>query len=386
MFFSILLAFDIILSIWIEILMDRSDTLKIENLERQINLFKNQPIYQTLFDKIPDLIIILNSDRDAVFINKAFYRVFSFLNSEDAIGKRPGEIFSCINSTKVPGGCGCASVCEYCGAYLSIVQALNGNDSTNECNILDNSNNSYSLRVKSSPTIIENEQFIIFTLIDISNEKRKEVLERVFFHDILNTATSITSISKLLEMDLPDEYSDYKKMLNDSSNRLIVEIVNQKQLLQAEQNKLKVEKTKLNSLQFAEVMIGTNSSYSFVKDSKINISKDFENFDFYSDSALIGRVISNLLKNALEAEYPSGTVTLGAKENSESYLLYVHNKKYMPKDVQALIFRKSFSTKGMGRGIGTYSIKLFTENYLDGKVWFESDEDRGTSFYIELPK
>ncbi len=366
--------------------MDKSDTLKADNLERQIKLFNNQPLYHTLFDKIPDLIIILNSDREAVFINKAFYSIFSFLNPKNTIGKRPGEIFNCVNSNNNSGGCGCKTECQYCGAYLSIVRALNGNDNTNECNILDNLNNSYSLRVKSSPTILEDEQFIIFSLVDISNEKRKEVLERVFFHDILNTATSITSISKLLEMDLPDEYSDYKKMLNDSSNRLIVEIVNQKQLLQAEQNKLKVEKTKLNSLHFAEVMIGTNSSYSFVKDSKIRLSEDFENFDFYSDSALIGRVISNLLKNALEAEYPSGTVTLGSKENVDSFVFYVHNKKYMPEEIQALIFRKSFSTKGMGRGIGTYSIKLFTENYLDGKVWFESYENKGTTFYIELAK
>ena len=38
----------------------------------------------------------------------------------------------------------------------------------------------------------------------------------------------------------------------------------------------------------------------------------------------------------------------------------------MPDEVKAQIFERSFSTKGRGRGIGTYSIKLLTERYLEG--------------------
>jgi sensor histidine kinase regulating citrate/malate metabolism len=50
------------------------------------------------------------------------------------------------------------------------------------------------------------------------------------------------------------------------------------------------------------------------------------------------------------------------------------------------LFQRSFSTKGNGRGIGTYSIKLLTENYLKGKVSFFSNEEEGTVFSIELNK
>jgi signal transduction histidine kinase len=57
----------------------------------------------------------------------------------------------------------------------------------------------------------------------------------------------------------------------------------------------------------------------------------------------------------------------------------------MPKEIQLQIFARSFSTKGQGRGLGTYSVRLLTEKYLKGKVWFKSSEKQGTTFYICIP-
>jgi sensor histidine kinase regulating citrate/malate metabolism len=55
--------------------------------------------------------------------------------------------------------------------------------------------------------------------------------------------------------------------------------------------------------------------------------------------------------------------------------------------VQLQIFQRSFSTKGdRGRGVGTYSIKLLGEQYLQGATGFESDAANGTTFWLRLPK
>ena len=62
----------------------------------------------------------------------------------------------------------------------------------------------------------------------------------------------------------------------------------------------------------------------------------------------------------------------------------VNNPGVIPDDVGLQIFQRSFSTKGHGRGLGTYSMKLFGENYLNGKVYFQSDDKKGTTFTIEL--
>jgi len=64
----------------------------------------------------------------------------------------------------------------------------------------------------------------------------------------------------------------------------------------------------------------------------------------------------------------------------------VNNPSKMSIEVQKQIFQRSFSTKGSGWGIGTYSMKLFGEKYLGGTVSFESSEEEGTTFHIVLPK
>ncbi len=63
----------------------------------------------------------------------------------------------------------------------------------------------------------------------------------------------------------------------------------------------------------------------------------------------------------------------------------VHNPAYMPRDIQLQVFQRSFSTKGEGRGLGTYSIKLLTERYLCGTVSFKSSPEEGTVFRVEYP-
>jgi sensor histidine kinase regulating citrate/malate metabolism len=62
----------------------------------------------------------------------------------------------------------------------------------------------------------------------------------------------------------------------------------------------------------------------------------------------------------------------------------VHNMSFMSPEVKLQVFMRSFSTKGMQRGLGTYSMKIFGEQYLGGKVNFTSDPQNGTTFFIDL--
>ena len=57
----------------------------------------------------------------------------------------------------------------------------------------------------------------------------------------------------------------------------------------------------------------------------------------------------------------------------------------MPADAQLQVFQRSFSTKGDGRGLGTYGSRLLTERYLGGEIGFESTESTGTTFRVSLP-
>jgi sensor histidine kinase regulating citrate/malate metabolism len=93
-----------------------------------------------------------------------------------------------------------------------------------------------------------------------------------------------------------------------------------------------------------------------------------------------------MTKNALEATDPGGTVSLSCAAREASVVFGVHNPTYMPRNAQLQDFKRSFSTKGTGRAIGTFSIKLLGETYLGGSVWFSSSEELGTTFYLMLPQ
>ncbi len=101
--------------------------------------------------------------------------------------------------------------------------------------------------------------------------------------------------------------------------------------------------------------------------------------------ALLFRVVGNMTKNALEACSADGTVTLGC-HGGDGVCFWVHNPGEIPHDIQLQIFNRSFSTKGQGRGIGTYSIKLLGEKYLGGTVSFTSNPESGTTFRIVVPR
>ncbi len=103
-----------------------------------------------------------------------------------------------------------------------------------------------------------------------------------------------------------------------------------------------------------------------------------------TDKTLLSRIIGNLVKNALEAEKAGAVITISCRKIESGAAFLVLNPGQMPDDSRLQVFQRSFSTKGAGRGLGTYSILLLTEKYLKGKVSFTTGPG-GTEFKAEYP-
>ena len=106
---------------------------------------------------------------------------------------------------------------------------------------------------------------------------------------------------------------------------------------------------------------------------------------FTSDPTLVARVLGNLVKNALEACPPGATVTLAHAVENDEVVFRVWNPGEVPTEARRHLFKRTFSTKDDARGVGAYSIRLLVEQYLGGRVGFESDEELGTNFHVRLP-
>jgi sensor histidine kinase regulating citrate/malate metabolism len=87
----------------------------------------------------------------------------------------------------------------------------------------------------------------------------------------------------------------------------------------------------------------------------------------------------------VEASEEWGEVEVGSTYNDGYVDIWVKNKSVIPAEIVPKLFRQPVSTKGKNRGIGTYSMKILTEEYLKGKVSYESCEENGTKFVVKLP-
>ncbi|MGA2298372.1 MAG: HAMP domain-containing sensor histidine kinase [FCB group bacterium] len=356
-----------------------------DELLYQINLIRNIKELKTFIDAVPEIYLILNRNRQIVFANKPLYKLIEHTNQNEVLGKRPGEVIGCQNAFETPDGCGTSEKCMFCGTLNSILMSLDSQPTIQEARLTNiDTGDAMDFRVWSIPYIIGEEKYAILTLSDISDEKRRNVLERIFFHDIMNTAGSLRGFARIIN-ESPEEINEIKEAILILSEKLIDEINYQKQLNSAENNELLVEPRKINSIKLLKDIINLYPDYQVIKGQIITLADSVESVDFISDSTLLRRVILNITKNAVEASDKNQTITIGCYLKDEKVHFWVHNSNYMPTDIQLQLFKRSFSTKGSGRGLGTYSMKLLTERYLKGTISFTSTEEEGTKFTASYP-
>jgi K+-sensing histidine kinase KdpD len=357
-----------------------------EELNRQIKLFKSTPLQGEVLDAVPSVVVILNTNRQIIFANRALNDLMIVFGKGPALGKRPGEALHCIHATETEGGCGTTEFCRTCGAVHAILNSMQGNANEQECFISRDADlDPLELSVSATPLTIYNDKFTVFALTDISHEKRRRKLERIFFHDVLNTVGGLSGYLEIMEDIDPEDQKEHLVTMGFLMQKLIDEIKTQRDLVSAENNEMKAISTALDSFSFIQQQCEFYRRHAVTENRTLSIDPKAQHFTFASDATILGRVLGNMIKNALEASPENGNVTVGCLQRGEQVEFWVHNNAYIMRDVQLQMFQRSFSTKGSNRGLGTYSIKLLSERYLKGKVSFTSTQEEGTTFRVTLP-
>jgi len=335
---------------------------------------------------IPCAVMILNKHRQIVYKNQGLMDLLSASSDKEVLGKRPGELFDCIHAHECSGGCGTTLFCSECGAAKAILKCQSLEIPTEEeFRLTTRTGKASEFKVWATPYTFSGRSFTVFSLIDITHEKRRYALEKTFFHDINNMLSVIKGVSELLrDAGSPKELASYAESIQAASNKIIEEIASQRRLLEAENGQLA---TSISWMASVSLLKEIAREYAMTRqvDQVITVAEDSDNVEITTDRTLLLRVLGNMLKNALEASPPKGIVRLSCARNGSSVKFSVNNSGCMPRSTQLQIFQRSFSTKGPGRGIGTYSMKLFGEKYLKGKVWFSTSKKEGTTFYISIP-
>lgn len=359
-----------------------------ESLRQEAGELLKISLLHKLYEALEIIILILNQQRQIVFANRRLLEFLGIDSLETVIGQRPGEVFDCVHAFEEKGGCGTTEFCSQCGAINAILKSQAGNQKVvQECHILrKNGKQALDVKISSSPFAIGNQAYTIFAIEDISDKKRRRVLERLFFHDIMNSAVGVRALSELIP-NVPDkEIPEVGRMINTGANSMVMEIDSQKELAAIESNELVPKLAPVNISKLFQTINAIYNNHDIAKGKHLIIRPVAPQVSIKTDPVLLGRVLSNMTKNALESSAPGDAVTIGFDRlNDKEARFFVHNSIVMPREVQLQIFQRSFSTKGEGRGLGTYSIKLITERYLNGRAYFTSEKGEGTFFYVSLP-
>ncbi len=210
----------------------------------------------------------------------------------------------------------------------------------------------------------------------------------------LNVISGFTNIL-LNEFDGSDHQITYLKNIQENTDILIKLFNDIMDFTTIESGNLTIDKKEIalsdliNDI-YQEALVETKSYIPQKNiDIKIDIHDNFKNAILISDAEWITRIFTELINNAIKFSF-LGTITIGYEINYENITFYVKDQGIgiSPKD-QDNIFKKfihgnkNFVSLHKGTGLGLPIVKLLVEK-LNGKIWYDSKEDIGSSFYFSF--
>ena len=116
------------------------------------------------------------------------------------------------------------------------------------------------------------------------------------------------------------------------------------------------------------------------------------NVTVYADEDMIRTVLRNLLSNAIKFSFPGGQIDVGLSEMPDMVMVSVKdNGQGIKKELQSKLLKGNeyISTYGThnekGSGLGLILCRDFVK-MNKGKLWFSSQENKGTTFYFTVPR
>lgn len=356
-------------------------------LEGQSSLCLTDPLIQAALEAVDSYAAVLNAERQIIAANPVLLAALSKEDPTVCMGRRLGEALACVHVGEGPGGCGTSRACRRCGQLLAVLATQEQRQtSSGECLLSIQHGGRWEARefmARAMPVTVEGHALTLLTLRDISAEKRRDALERIFIHDLMSSIQGLQEWMEVLQGAGGDATAIAERLL-DLARILTAEVETQWRLLQAESGQLVPE---LRTVPPGEILEDAFRALGAdTRERVIQVPVAIPVPPLQTDPALLVRILVNMLQNAVEVMPLGAQARLGCEYHAGRTSFYVENPGCMPPEVTEQVFQRSYSTKSpKGRGLGTYGMKLLGETVLGGKVGFTSSWEEGTRFFITLP-
>lgn len=213
-------------------------------------------------------------------------------------------------------------------------------------------------------------------------------------HEIRTPLNGILGFSKLLnEQNISkDEITEYTDIINQSGNRLLEIVNNVLDIAKIETGQVVVNNTSFPVISVIKDLYSFFATMAKAKNLQLNyvVSKELENLLIFTDKAKITQILSNLINNAIKFTQ-EGNIDFGYEIKDELMQFFVKDTGIgISKEHQSKIFERFAQvdlsiTRGFeGAGLGLAICKGLVE-ILDGKIWVDSELDKGSCFFFTIP-
>ncbi len=350
-----------------------SDEFQNVRIEKEIHY----QYLQTVFAHSKTAIICFNEEGDLLLINEAFKKMVSLnhINNLDKLSRKHPQLLEAIKTSSPRQ------------EKLVKLRTPKG--------ILQLSLQTTFLKLK-------NGHYKMVSLHDVKNVLEEQELDswkkliRVLNHEIMNSVTPISSLSKALNKMLKHSKTNLKDLAKDDQEDLIESlktIENRSNgLLNFVTNYKKI--TKLPQPNYTQIKVkGLIKHIVRLLKSKLdekNIEYRIncqENMEIFADHELTEQVIINLLLNAIQATDEQNEKKIGIRayqNENNNYIEIEDNGPGIPDEILDQIFIPFFTTKKEGSGIGLSLSKQIMQLHR-GNLSVNSTEDLGSTFILRFP-
>lgn len=184
---------------------------------------------------------------------------------------------------------------------------------------------------------------------------------------------------------------EYFKILEENTQRMGDLINDLLTISRIEAGKLPLEKKELSLEDLTKKVVLKFKPLAKASNVRVKLRAQKNLPKVLADSLWLEQVVENLLDNAIRYIKKKGEVKIKIQPRRKKiYFEIQDNGVGIPKEEQKFIFQKFFRSANVlkhqteGLGLGLHITKRILE-LLGGKIWFSSQENKGSTFYFTLP-
>ena len=258
----------------------------------------------------------------------------------------------------------------------------------------------FSTLIVAAPVLGEDLSGAVMMFRDASEEKALDEAKIGFIsvasHQLRTPLTSMRWFSEMLidgdAGDINEEQKHFIERIYQGTERMINLVNLLLQIARVEAGRLKIEPTPIDFKNTTQGVIFTLKANLEAKKQKVEVKTDPDPFPTIPmDQEVIWQVIQNLLSNASRYSPEKSTIYVSVVKKDDFVEYSVKDTGIgIPKDQQAHMFEKFYRAENAlkmvpeGSGLGLSLVKMLVERW-GGKIWFETKENKGTTFFFTIP-